>query len=320
MLASYFAPSSPFHAPSLLHQLLSSPISLLARLLYNFINGFRPLTKPFLPPIRVVCISDTHTQTKDIPPGDLLIHAGDLCNTGSISELRAQIKWLESLPHTHKVVISGNHDSYLDPRSRKTLASADAKGQLDWHTLHYLQHRTVRLSFPQRGGRILNVYGAPQIPALGGSEHAFQYVRGADAWTDTVPTDTDILVTHTPPKWHLDLPPGLGCEWLLRECRRVWPKLHVCGHVHDDRGIKMLWWDRSQSAYERVCARSTGSFFAVLDPRNWFDLVLILGSGLKGVVWQGIWGGSAQGTVLVNAALISNKTKKLDNDAIIVEV
>lgn len=320
MLASSLAPASPFHAPSLVYQLVSSPLSLLARFIYQVILRLRPIPKPFLPPIKVVCISDTHTKTRDVPPGDLLIHAGDLCKVGSTTELRAQIAWLDSLPHTHKIVISGNHDGYLDPRSRKMLSSADASGGVDWCSLKYLQHRSTRLEFPKRGGRVLNVYGAPQIPACGGPDNAFQYARGQDAWTDTVPMDTDILVTHTPPKWHLDLPPGLGCEWLLRETRRVLPRLHVCGHIHDDRGMKMLWWDRSQSAYERICQRSTGSWLALLDPRNWFDIAMILASGLKGVIWQRIWGGSAQGTILVNAALISNATGELDNEAIVVEV
>lgn len=36
---------------------------------------------------RIVCISDTHNCTVKLPPGDVLIHAGDITNQGSYSEV-----------------------------------------------------------------------------------------------------------------------------------------------------------------------------------------------------------------------------------------
>lgn len=38
--------------------------------------------------IRFVCVSDTHNQTVKLPKGDVLIHAGDLTNQGTFSEVR----------------------------------------------------------------------------------------------------------------------------------------------------------------------------------------------------------------------------------------
>ena len=41
--------------------------------------------------VRFVCISDTHAQAekirKDLPPGDVLVHAGDFTNTGTPNEV-----------------------------------------------------------------------------------------------------------------------------------------------------------------------------------------------------------------------------------------
>lgn len=37
---------------------------------------------------RIVCISDTHNCTVKLPKGDVLIHAGDLTNQGSHTEVR----------------------------------------------------------------------------------------------------------------------------------------------------------------------------------------------------------------------------------------
>lgn len=44
--------------------------------------------QPMLRRTRFVCISDTHNSRFKLPPGDVLIHAGDLTNQGSYSEVR----------------------------------------------------------------------------------------------------------------------------------------------------------------------------------------------------------------------------------------
>ena len=56
---------------------------------------------------RVVCISDTHNQTPKLPPGDVLIHAGDLTNQGSYTELKRKVEWLEKQDFEAKIVIAG---------------------------------------------------------------------------------------------------------------------------------------------------------------------------------------------------------------------
>ena len=63
---------------------------------------------------RVVCIADTHRCTPPVPAGDVLIHAGDLTNEGTLPELRRQVDWLRRLPHEVKIVVAGNHDLALD--------------------------------------------------------------------------------------------------------------------------------------------------------------------------------------------------------------
>jgi hypothetical protein len=53
---------------------------------------------------RFVCISDTHSKRDFfVPPGDILLHSGDLSNWGSYSELHATLEWLSLLPHPVKV-------------------------------------------------------------------------------------------------------------------------------------------------------------------------------------------------------------------------
>jgi hypothetical protein len=62
---------------------------------------------------RIVCISDTHNQTPKLPRGDVLIHAGDLTNQGSYSELKKTVEWLEKTDFQVKIVVAGT--SYYLP-------------------------------------------------------------------------------------------------------------------------------------------------------------------------------------------------------------
>ncbi len=62
--------------------------------------------------MRIVCLSDTHNQHRnlDVPPGDILIHAGDSTFQGTLSEVSGFLRWINYLPHPHKILIAGNHD------------------------------------------------------------------------------------------------------------------------------------------------------------------------------------------------------------------
>lgn len=45
---------------------------------------------------RFVCVSDTHNHNVKLPTGDVLIHAGDLTNQGSYSEVSTGLCLLRS--------------------------------------------------------------------------------------------------------------------------------------------------------------------------------------------------------------------------------
>ncbi|KAJ5594685.1 uncharacterized protein N7459_000893 [Penicillium hispanicum] len=364
--------SNPFHRRPLPDYFVASPLLALVYPLHQLLLRLRGpplLPPPNAHPIRVVCLSDTHTlEWPDVPDGDLLIHAGDLANDGSVREIQAAVDWLRSLPHQHKVVICGNHDSYFDARSRceedrddqtlsngssfaavsastasiRSLDDPSSSSRIDWGDIHYLQHSAVTLEFAppdttsptvpltSSRSRSLTVYGAPQIPAIVpfGPEHAFTYPSHHDAWSGTVPPETDILVTHTPPQSHLDLSPvySTGCPKLLAESWRIRPLLHVFGHVHEAAGREPIFWDEAQRAWERLCAsrrpraQYTG-FTALLgflrdlfDPSGWADATRVVVYGILGVVWSRIWGGENHGGGwMVNAASMYRNTGRLGN-------
>ena len=322
VLDHFKPPPSPFEPPPLPYRVIASPIKYLTQILYSLILFLRgPATPKPLPSsrIRLVCISDTHThKPSSLPPGDALIHAGDLTNAGTVAEIQEQVDWLASLPYEHKIVIAGNHDSFCDPRSRR---KEDVGKEMDWRDVHYLQHSSITLTFPKQANRRLQFYGAPQIPQCGSEEFAFQYRRSDDAWSGTIPIETDVLITHTPPRHHLDLPSGLGCDFLLKELWKVRPKVHVFGHVHAGYGQESVFWDDGQRAYERLCARGErGVLRDMVTVGAWMGVVRLAIYGVLGILWSRVWQGDGGGTLMINSSLMYRSTGKLGNTPQVVEI
>ncbi len=222
--------------------------------------------------IRIVCISDTHNQTPKLPPGDILIHAGDLTNQGTFSELRKTMKWLQHAPFKVKVVVCGNHDMTCDvsfyqqygasfhnqrmedPQQCIALLQSDP-------SIVWLNHesREIQLSHEDENGASsvtkLRVFGSPYSPTK--RPRAFGYTPEEEDDTasrrlwDQIPLDTDIVVTHTPAKYHRDncssRGDAVGCETLRMALWRVRPLLFVCGHIHEGYGVEVVTWDLSST-------------------------------------------------------------------------
>ncbi|KAI1324127.1 Metallo-dependent phosphatase [Xylariaceae sp. FL0255] len=240
--------------PSAWQLFLQNPYVFLANKLYSW----RCLTtierESLALPVSVVCVSDTHNNQFFIPHGDMLIHAGDLTRSGSFQELQATIDWLRQQSHPIKIAIAGNHDVLFD--EKKDDKSGDAvvgRHQIDWGDIIYLQDSSTTIICPN--GRRLHVYGSPRSRRNG--NWAFQYPREEDVLANSVPDNTDILITHGPPRAHLDLT-TLGCNNLLRELWRVHPILHVFGHIHEGYGHEWVQFDDLQHAYEQTVMNGGG--------------------------------------------------------------
>ena len=86
----------------------------------------------------------------------------------------------------------------------------------------------MTLNFP--GDRQINIYGSTLTPQYGLS--AFQHPNSRDVWTNTVPKNTDILLTHGPHRGHLDGVKKSGVVYLAKEVARARPLLVVYGRIH----------------------------------------------------------------------------------------
>jgi Icc-related predicted phosphoesterase len=177
--------------------------------------------------IRLVCMSDLHHIPHDfpVPDGDVLIIAGDVCGYGRLSELEEFDQFLAGLPHPHKLLIAGNHDW---PYAR--VSQKEARGLVK--NAVYLQDSGIEIDG-------LKFWGSPWQPWF--LNWAFNLPRGlqlAEIWAK-IPADIDVLITHTPPYGILDKVEGdnVGCEDLAKALKRIKPKVHVFGHIHQGYGM-----------------------------------------------------------------------------------
>ncbi len=185
--------------------------------------------------MRLVFISDTHGKHHNVsvPDGDALIHCGDFSSQGALHEIQNFNAWMKKQPHALKLAIPGNHElglssSHASPEFIELAQEALADVKLLLHE-----------AFEWQGVRF---FGSPWTPEFRG--WAFNYPHNKDVWGD-VPMDTDVLITHGPPYGVLDQldergsEPGLhvGCLHLRRAVRRIEPRIHAFGHIHEGAGL-----------------------------------------------------------------------------------
>ncbi|KAI9703697.1 MAG: hypothetical protein M1836_007467 [Candelina mexicana] len=213
--------------------------------------------------IRLVCVSDTHnasllTGAFKLPKGDVLIHAGDLSNQGSLSELRKTVDWIEKADFKAKIVVAGNHDITLDQAFYTEHGSSfhnqhpqDPTECLNLFdsspTITYLNHSATAIHLPAPKGYecTFKVFASPYSPAKGLWAFSYPLSKGSTLW-DQIPLDADIVITHTPPHFHCDSAHGkdpAGCGALRQALWRVRPRLAICGHIHEGRGAEIVRWD-----------------------------------------------------------------------------
>lgn len=181
--------------------------------------------------MKIVAISDTHLQHKKvvIPECDLLIHAGDFtcARETDITGTTRFLKWFQDQPAKHKVFIAGNHDALFEK------APNVASALVEDYNITYLQNSGCEVEG-------LKLWGSPYTPQFMG----WSFMAGEDnhkdikKYWDLIPDDTDILITHGPPRGKRDSghKTRLGCLYLRERVDQLNLNLHVFGHIHSGHG------------------------------------------------------------------------------------
>lgn len=158
--------------------------------------------------MKILHLSDTHGlhhRLADMPEADVIVHSGDISNSGTEEEVLDFLNWFIELPYPHKIFVTGNHD----------LCLWEAEGIEDLPgNIYFLQDKGVEIDGVKFFGIAYN-HSEAMIPA-----------------------DTDVVVTHEPPVMILDQSSGIhwGNAPLRNRIFEVRPKYHLFGHAHQDYG------------------------------------------------------------------------------------
>ncbi len=175
----------------------------------------------------ITFISDTHGLHGwlRLNAGTVLVHAGDITEYGTEDEGIEFLDWFSKQPFTYKIFIGGNHDLFLEELTLRKLKKLIPSGII------YLENNGTELEG-------IKFWGSPVTPYFLGM--AFNEREGREikkVWSK-IPLDTDVFITHGPPKGILD--GGMGCEELRLRIDSVRPKVHCFGHVHGQNGIEVI--------------------------------------------------------------------------------
>ncbi|MEO1518614.1 MAG: metallophosphatase domain-containing protein [Bacteroidota bacterium] len=178
----------------------------------------------------IAIISDTHGLEEELtlPQADVIIHAGDITDRGEKKEVLKFLDWYADLDYDRKVFIGGNHDLYLEENPVDLL-------ELLPSNMNYLCNSSVTIDG-------IKIWGSPVTPDMVGWAYGRERKEMKAHW-QYMPSNIDILLTHTPPFGILDKSSGhkqLGCQALLEKVQKRQPKYHIFGHIHASYGMKTV--------------------------------------------------------------------------------
>ena len=195
--------------------------------------------------VSILHVSDTHSlhrSTGKLPDADIFIHSGDVAKVGSDAELGDFNDWLGSIKqkYKHMFVIAGNHD-FWDTNWRLNRGwLADTEAQHPGYFQSKITNAKV-LNHELAEVMGLKIWGAGWHARRGDSKSGNAY--------DDIPPGIDILVTHDAPFGIFDMTGGGhwgSSHQLLDAIYRIKPKVHLFGHIHEQRGH----WDRLGVSFE----------------------------------------------------------------------
>ena len=179
--------------------------------------------------MKVQSISDTHNfHSKVVIDNDvdLIIHAGDETNHPNPHinkwEFMRFLNWFHNLDIRHKILVPGNHSAFIAQNTDLAREMAATSG------VTLLIDESVTIDG-------ISIYGSPHTPPF----YDWFYMKTEIELNDVYHKIDyhDIVVTHGPPIGILDLPPNrinCGSYSLYEFIKRIKPKYHIFGHVHDN--------------------------------------------------------------------------------------
>lgn len=190
--------------------------------------------------MNIVALSDTHSlhDNVHIPDGDVLIFAGD-AELKNERTFRKWIGWFRSHPHPYKIFIAGNHDEFLTYDT--SYGILNECGVIDTRQLStpFYNLKSGDCVYLENSGCSIEgrtIFGSPYVS--NDSKGSFMLNKtDLERAFSKIPNHLDILVTHSPPKYILDVNETgqhRGNKYLFRKIsERIFDiGLYIFGHIH----------------------------------------------------------------------------------------
>ncbi len=184
------------------------------------------------------CISDLHGHYPKLDGGDLLIVAGDLTATDEAHQYTEFNKWLSKQDYERKIVIAGNHDGLIE-KGTPVKVFKDTISDI----VSVLADGAVYLADSEHIFKGIKIWGSPWSLWFHGINPKCKAFTGSESDLEKkwkmIPSDTNILITHSPPHGLFDEVNGesVGSRTLDDEAFYLLNlELHVFGHIHEGGG------------------------------------------------------------------------------------
>ena len=216
--------------------------------------------------LKIVGISDIHGDLPVIPECDVVCCAGDISPLEIQTDQTSMVSWfclvflpwVESLPCKEFVMISGNHDFFLQNIHRRLIDESDGYRRYTWRSasdvmkkllpgnLRGKYNKLVYLcdsSYEYEGHRF---YGTPWIRDL----FNWAFYQDNDTLMEkyrNIPKKCDVIITHMPPKIEglgeviqggcFNTGTDYGSPELAEVLKTRDFKYALCGHVHSGQHL-----------------------------------------------------------------------------------
>ena len=216
--------------------------------------------------LKIVAISDMHGMLPELPECDVVCCAGDISPLEYQSDQTQMVSWfcleflpwVESLPCKKFMMISGNHDFFLQNIHRRLIDESDGYRRYTWRSasdvmkkllpgnLRGKYNKLVYLcdsSYEYEGHRF---YGTPWIRDL----FNWAFYQDNDTLMEkykNIPKQCDVIITHMPPKIEglgeviqcgcFNTGTDYGSPELAEVLKTRDFKYALCGHVHSGQHL-----------------------------------------------------------------------------------
>lgn len=181
--------------------------------------------------VLIDCVADLHGCYPNLGTGgDLLIIAGDITASDEYEEYVVFKEWLRHQKYSRKILVGGNHDNWIQNHQMLEDFFGDTDYLCDSGTIF----DGIRIWGSPWTKTFANLNPRCRAFCLETEEELAEKFK-------LIPEETDILVTHGPPRNIGDRlalsKTNVGSTSLRDRVEKTKPLYHIYGHIHECRGV-----------------------------------------------------------------------------------